>query len=333
MTATDSRRYGYRRSARLARSLGGQIALLLLWGLICFSLCDGELLAQKGREALTLCITRVIPVLFPIAAAGGLLTTLAPPPRLLCRPIGRLFGLSDPSVGVLLIALVSGFPIGAMLASRLLESGRIEGEEASRLAAYTNNASAAFWVSCVGADFFGSRKAGWMLWCSSTLAALIVGAWMGRNAPRSVQCQGRENPLPPAAELASSLKATGMGMISLTVFVVFFTVFCAFLNRSFNLLLPENGGTAAVKALIAAIFEITGGLAAIAKLSVRFPLRMLLAGAAGGWGGLSVFMQCMASGRALQVESAGKRLLGARLWIGLLSGIFAFFFALFWGNA
>ncbi|MBO5778889.1 MAG: hypothetical protein J6R82_04910 [Clostridia bacterium] len=333
MTATDSRRYGYRRSARLVRSLGGQIALLLLWGLICFSLCDGELLVQKGREALALCITRVIPVLFPIAAAGGLLTTLAPPPRLLCRPIGRLFGLSDPSVGVLLIALVSGFPIGAMLASRLLESERIEGEEASRLAAYTNNASAAFLVGCVGADFFGSARVGWMLWCSSTLAALIVGVWMGRNAPRPTPCQVREHSFPSPAELASSLKATGIGMLNLTAFVVFFTVFCAFLNRSLDLFLPANSYAAAAKALIAAVFEITGGLAAIAKLSSGFPLCMLLAGSALGWGGLSVFMQCMASGRALQVELAGKRLLGARIWIGLLSGIFAFLFALLWGNA
>lgn len=327
MTRTDSPKSGVLRFRRSVGTLGGQTALLLLWGLICFALCDGALLAKQGRDALSLCIRQVIPVLFPIAAAGGLLTTLAPPPRFICRPLGRLFRLSDASVGVLLIALVSGFPIGAMLASRLLEAGRIGREEASRLASYTNNASAAFLTGCVGAGFFGSPRLGWILWIASTFAALIVGIWMARHAPLPVQTTEREYSLPSPGELAQALKATGLGMLNLTAFVVFFAVFCAFLNRALSAILPQNGITSLVQAIVCAFFEITGGLSAIACLSAPLPLRMALAGMAAGFGGLSVFLQCMAAGEAVQ----GRRLFTARLAIGILSGILALLLTLLLG--
>lgn len=327
MTRTDSPKSGVVRFRRRVGILGGQTALLLLWGLICFALCDGALLAKQGREALSLCIRQVIPVLFPIAAAGGLLTLFAPPPRILCRPIGGLFRLSDVSVGVLLIALVSGFPIGAMLASRLLEAGRIGREEASRLASYTNNASAAFLTGCVGAGFFGSARLGWILWIASTAAALIVGVWMARSTSPPVPTEEGEHPLPTPGELAQALKATGLGMLNLTAFVVFFAVFCAFLNRALSAILPSSDWSSLMQATVFAFFEITGGLSAIAELSLPLPLRMMLAGAAAGFGGLSVFMQCMAAGGAVQ----GRRLFTARLFIGGLSGILALLLTLLLG--
>lgn len=303
----------------MAKGKSGQVCLLLLWGLILFALRDAELLAKTVSDALSLCVRQVIPVLFPIAAAGGLLTCFAAPPAFLCRPIGRLFRLSDASVGVLVIALVSGFPIGAMLASRLLEAGRIGREEASRLAAYTNNASAAFLTGCVGAGFFGDRRIGWILWISSTTAALLTGILMARRAPHPAPATREASPLPTPKRLAESLKATGQGMLNLTVFVVFFAVFCAFLEKSLMALLPSGELSALVQAVTASFFEITGGLAAVADLSLALPLRMGISGAAAGFGGLSVFLQCMAAGKAVQ----GTRLFRARLLIGVLSGIFA----------
>ena len=108
-------------------------------------------------------------------------------------------------------------------------------------------------------------------------------------------------------------------MLNLTVFVVFFAVFCAFLEKSLMALLPSGELSALVQAVTASFFEITGGLAAVADLSLALPLRMGISGAAAGFGGLSVFLQCMAAGKAVQ----GTRLFRARLLIGVLSGIFA----------
>ena len=327
MTKADLPKSSIDRVRRTVGVFSARTILLLLWGLICFGLCDGALLTEKVREALSLCIGQIIPVLFPIGAAGGLLTLCAPPPRFLCRPIGVVFRLSDASVGALLISLVSGFPIGAMLASRLLEAGRIDSEEASRLASYTNNASAAFLTGVVGAGFFGNVRLGWILWSASTLSALIVGVWMARGAPAPQKSRTREHPLPKPRQIADSLKATGIGMVNLTAFVVFFAVFCAFLNRTLSALLPVSNFSALVQAAVSAFFELTAGSSAIAKLSLSLPLRMALAGAACGFGGLSVCMQCMAAGKAVR----GKRLLSARLIIGSLSGILAFLFTLIWG--
>ncbi len=298
---------------------GELILLLLLWGFVAFALADSYLLATAVEDALTLCVTRLIPTLFPIAAAGGLLTLFAPPPRRLCKPIGRFFHLSDESVGVLLISLISGFPIGAMLASRLREARRIGPEEASRLAAFTNNASAAFYVSFVGRGLFHSAAVGWLLWGASIAAALTVGRWMALGAPHPPHRPPEGHRMPSPGQCAASLKQTAKGMVYLCAFVVFFAVFSTFLRSALCYLLPAGSLRQGVIALLTAVFELTGGALAIAELSLPLWGRILLLSGAAGFGGLSVLMQCLAAGKAAD----GARLFPARLWTALLSALIA----------
>lgn len=324
-----------RRLRLWVQSVGGQGLLLLLWGFMLFGLHDPALCHAHAWDALVLCIRTVIPTVFPIAAAGGILTCMAPPPKFLCRLPGRLFYLTDESVSVLLISLVSGFPVGAMLASRLLEVGKIDAREAARLCCYTNNASAAFLIGTVGGGFFGLRKLGWILWLSSTCAALCLAVWMGQReqkrtgAPKNrAEKQGeKEQSLPTPAMLARSVANTGLGMLKLAAFVVFFAVFCTFLEECLEFLLPDGRLFRYFKAACYSFFEITGGLRSIASLPLPILLRMAFAGMATGFGGLSVFFQCMAAGDAPRALN----LFAARLWMGLLCGGFAMIFTLLLG--
>lgn len=325
------REEGGRLSAWL-QSVSGQGLLLLIWGFMWFGLFRPSLFRARAWDALVLCIRKVIPAVFPVAAAGGILTCMAPPPHWMCRPVGRILCLSDESVGVLLISLVSGFPVGAMLASRLLEVGRIDGEEAARLCCYTNNASAAFLVGTVGEGFFRSAGMGWILWLSSLLASLCVAIGMGRSACRrggkKIVCRSSATDrLPTPGALARSVASTGLGMLRLSAFVVFFAVFCAFGEEGLELLLPDTPLCRYVKAACYAFFEITGGLRSIAGLGLPMEVRMVLAGFATGFGGLSVYFQCMASGDAPD----GALLFGARLKTALFCGIFSGIFALLLG--
>lgn len=317
---------------RWLQSVGGQGLLLLMWGFMCFGLRAPTLFRAHAWDALVLCIRTVIPTVFPIAAAGGILTCMAPPPRYLCRLPARMLALSHESVGVLFISLVSGFPVGAMLSSRLLEVGKIDREEAARLCCYTNNASAAFLVGTVGEGFFGSARVGWILWLSCVTAALWVGVSMGRKARRRGACPRAENGrsvelLPTPGALARSVANTGMGMLRLSSFVVFFAVFCTFWEECLEFLLPDRILFRYVKAVCYCLFEITGGLRSVAGLSIPMLVKIAFAGIATGFGGLSVFFQCMASGDAPNALS----LMGARVKMGILCGIFAMIFALLGG--
>ena len=322
---------GEKRFAHWVQSVGGQGLLLLIWGFMCFGLYSPTLFRARAWDALVLCIRQVLPTVFPIAAAVGILTCMAPPPHLLCRPMGRLLRFSDESVGVLFISLVSGFPVGAMLASRLLEVGAIDREEAARLCCVSNNASAAFLVGTAGEGFFHRAKAGWILWISSTLAALCVAALMGRRrdkrggeiCPPSCRRSDRDR-LPTPGALARSVASTGMGMLKLSAFVVFFAVFCTFLEEGLELLLPDRPLYRYLKAGCYSFFEITGGLEALSHLPLSNWMCMTLAGVATGFGGLSVYFQCMASG-----DAPDSLLLFAARWkLALLCGIFSGIFTL-----
>ncbi len=340
MTGTQSAERGSRcsRWCKLCEGLQAhKLVLLLLWGFVLFCLRDAEATAKIAGEALRFCGRRLLPALFPMAAVGGLLTLFPMPLTFLVRPVGRLFRLSDGSVGVLFLSLLSGFPVGAMLAARLFAAGRIGREEADRLTCFTNNASAAFLVGCVGSGFFGDPLYGWILWGASVTAALTVGWIMGRGALPSLSTGKADAPALSPADIAASLKATATGMLYLAAFVTFFAVLTAFLQSALAVLLPAGRPAEALAALLSAFFELTGGLSAIAALPISLVARLGLAGAATGFGGLSVYFQCVAA--ALPMASAAtaspapplpagraaveRRLLLARLAIAPLSGLLA----------
>ena len=110
--------------------------------------------AAAARESARLAFVSVLPTLFPFLVAAELLISLRvthSAGRLLGGMMPRLFRQPREAAPVLLLGMLSGYPVGAAAARRLYEEGGCNAEQAERLVALCNNSGPAFVVGVVGA--------------------------------------------------------------------------------------------------------------------------------------------------------------------------------------
>lgn len=314
----------------------------MLWSFTLFGLLNPSIVRRAAAESLAFCAVKLIPSLFPLAAAGSILSIAGG--RSLGAGEGRCgrwlrrvsgwMGLSPSSVVCLLMGLFAGFPVGAIIASSLAENGQIDSEEASRLCCFTNNASAAFLVSAVGSGMFGDARIGWLLWIGQTLAALTVGIFMGRRAVKrsshaSVKSERTLGQAPIGwGSVSRAIASSAEGMISLTAFVVFFASFTAFAESGMNLLfarLDMGNGGALIGTAVGGFFELSSGIGRASALNLPTFAKTLLSAAMIGWSGLSVYMQVLAAAKGLKGEYAAalpRRLVKAKAVSALLTAVY-----------
>lgn len=206
------------------------------WLLILCSLGYAALLVARPQEAsaavteaLNLCLTRVIPSLFPFLAVTSLLLRLGMASWLqgIFAPIMRpLTGLPGICAAPVLMGLLGGYPAGARAAAGLYEDGLITRREAELLLSFGNNCGCAFIYSFVGVGMLGSPQAGLWLMGIHALSALLAGAFLCRLEPdrgrASLPCSQPEKPLTLAAALSVSVRGAAVSMANICAFVVLF---------------------------------------------------------------------------------------------------------------
>ena len=154
--------------------------------LLVFMVAQPSAAVNAAGAGLRLWAMIVVPALLPFFIVSELLVSMGVVRFLgvllepVMQPIFRLPGCSSLVVAM---GFTSGFPIGAILTRRLFEEGLLNGDEAERLAAFTNNSSPLFILGAVGMGMFGSARLGWLLAISHYSANLAVGVLGRFKAP------------------------------------------------------------------------------------------------------------------------------------------------------
>lgn len=258
------------------------------------------------NEGLRLCVTRLIPSLFPFMAVSSLIVSSGAGAKV-CKPLegalGRLLGVGADGTCAVLLGWLCGFPVGAKCASELFDGGQIDRDEYQRIVCLSGTPSPAFLIGAVGRGMLGSALAGVGLYVISLLSAVTVGvalrlASSGKEKRVGSSRQISENARHGIAELLTgAITDAGTGMLSVCAFVVFFSAFLGALDGALDVFdLPEE-----VTAGIFCVFELTTGLARVSQLGGRFAFPM--AALAVGWSGLSVHFQTVSvcAGRGVRL--------------------------------
>ena len=279
-----------------------------------FLLCAALLLACPGQASayalagVELCLRSVIPSLLPFFVLTALFRERALPLRLgtLLEPVfRRCFRLSGAGGSVLLLGLVSGYPVGASAACALYRSGTCGKEEAQRLLVIGNNCGPAFLLGILGGRVFGQAGPAFCLLaiqiCVTLWLGLLLGAQPGPEPPGSA-AEFRLTPL--SAAFPKAVLRAGEGVLTVCAYVILFSVPLGFL--------PESP-------LLRGCIELTGGLSALGGFS---PGNAALAAFLLGFGGLCVCAQVLR-----YAAEAGFSILpymGFRLLHGLVSALAAY---------
>lgn len=269
----------------------------------------------------------------------------------LLEPLMRpLFNLPGAASFAVVMGFTSGFPMGAVLSSRLYENNECTASECERLAAFTNNSSPLFILSSVSVGMFGDPAPGVVLasahYCSNILLGILLGFLAPRRPKTKSLASGQTrrslrtmlhppHNRPPWGKILSNAVRGGINNITLIAgFVILFAVITRILQTTglmaypiafCGMLLAKLGfDTQSCSALATGFWEMTLGLSELSATAADLREKIIVSGIIMGWSGLSIQAQVIGV-----LADSGIRIrcyLLGRIVQGALAALLSFFF-------
>ena len=260
---------------------------------------DARTAMNGAAEAVRLCLSTIVPSLFPFFVITILLTGMIASCHFpILAPLGKRLRLPQNGEMVLLMGFLGGYPMGAQCIRQLYNAGQLSKKGAERMLAFCSNAGPAF-IFGIGATIFPKAWMCWMVWLIQILSALVVG-WLTPDWDEGGEICLRPSKVSITEAVVSALRI----MATVCGWIVLFRVVLAFLERWALWILPQS-----LAIYLAGLFELSNGcmlLPQVETVAIRFYLfSVMLAG-----GGFCVAMQTQAvlhgSGLSLRPYLAGK---------------------------
>lgn len=236
-------------------------------------------------SAIRLCADTVIPSLFPFLFLSSFLTSsgiLSGKSKFISHFCNKFFSVPYEAVIVFIMSAIGGFPVGAKMASSLLEKGNISENTAKRLVFSCVNPSVSFAISAVGLSLFSSTETGVIIYSSVVISNLILFVLsrfiIGKD--EFFAAKEQEEKLSISSAFVSAGNSASEAMISICCYVLLFSCLCEIMKN----FVPDE----TILGALCAVCEVTTGCRRLSFLN-NVPL---IAGAI-GWGGISVHFQIM----------------------------------------
>lgn len=265
-----------KRNMRMVTALISAMGMMIL-------ILDAKTALFGAAEGITLCISTVIPSLFPFFLFSILLTgSLSGMELRILNPICRALKVPESAASLLIIGLLGGYPTGAQSIALACQNGTLHRKEAKRMLAFCSNAGPAF-IFGIGAAIFEKIGICFMIWLIHVASAVIVGIL----TPSDNEQYGVFTQAPPIG-LTQALKKALQTMALVCGWVVIFRILLAFFSRWFLWLFPPVGQT-----VIFGLLELTNGCCMLSGTE-NMGLNMLLFCGFLSFGGFCVAIQTYA---------------------------------------
>ena len=289
---------------------GGSVKKVKFWGAMAILvgiLARPEAAVAGAQRAMRLWYSSVAPAMFPFLALLPILTgpdACAAYDAVLSRFMRPFFRLPGAAAPALVIGMISGSPGGALAVRQVAAGAGMRQSDARRLALALSGVSPAYLILGVGQGLYGSLALGMKLAAiqvSIQLGLLILLRGMKESKEERITSLPREEL--PRRPIQSAVES----VLAVCGYMVLFSSICS-VAASF---VGESMGTA-----LLLVFDLPSGVAELARWEI--PSKMLIQGAAIGFGGLCIAAQNLDALRPLGVTA--KEYLSMR---GIASGLFA----------
>lgn len=258
---------------RIINGFFAAVGILLL-------ILDSRTALLGAQSAVELCISSVIPSLFPFLVLSGMLTAAINRANLrILRPLSRLTGIPAGTEGIFITGILGGYPTGAQAVHQAWSEGQLSREEATRMLAFCSNAGPAFLFGILGTKFTYDWIP-WLLWGIHILSAIAVAVILPGKRYTT-----RKLPMTSPATLMQSLKTAVSTMGYICGWIVLVRVILAILDRWVLWLFPME-----VRVGFYGFLELTNGCCTADAVSAQ-GLRFVLCSAMLAFGGICVAMQ------------------------------------------
>ena len=269
----------------------------------------------------------VFPALLPFFIASELLMSFGVVHFMgvLLEPVMRpLFNVPGPGSFVVAVGFTSGYPIGAMLTSKLRSRGLLSRVEAERLVSFTNNSSPLFMLVAVAVGMFNMPSLGYLIAGSHYLGNLTMGLflrfyryrdsfttsatpWRGNlivAAYREMARVMRAEQRPLSQVVSDAVKNSVTNLLNIGGFIILFAViislldslgFINFLASAMAVVLVPLGFAPEIMAALATgLFEMTLGTRTAAESAAPLLQQLTAVAVILAWSGLSIHAQVAA---------------------------------------
>ncbi len=270
-------------------------------GIIAFMimmLAKPDFYLDSARKGLALYATSVLPSLFPFYFCSLLLTYIGAAKgvsSIFKRPVRLLYNAPKESAYVLILSMLSGYPVGASMTAELYEAGVIDEADARSIAAFASTSGPIFMLGTVGKAIFDDVRCGACILAAHYIAALINGLIYRRKKSQSYLDRHVATLSDSAHDslMSRTISASTLNMLYVGGYIVLCGMIVDTLSVfKVDILLNNSLGTAAapVYALLSGAIEMTRGCLACVQCAPKW-LGVALAAGIISLGGLSVTLQ------------------------------------------
>ena len=260
-----------------------------------------------------------------------------------------LFNIRGEGAFVFIMGIISGYPMGAKLATNFRENNICSKEECERLLSFTNNSGPLFIIGTVGILMYGNTAIGVLLFITHILACITVGFifrfWKYSDSSISHSShhiiKSKQTPV-TFSNLGSILSESITNSISTILliggFVVIFSSIISILKSSgllsvFSISISPilaffNIDSSFATPLISGFLEITNGINSISNISnKKISTNLIFTAFLLGFGGISVLLQVFSI--TSKSDLSIKPYVYGKLLHGVLAAFYTYIFTSF----
>ena len=260
-----------------------------------------------------------------------------------------LFNIRGEGAFVFIMGIISGYPMGAKLATNFRENNICSKEECERLLSFTNNSGPLFIIGTVGILMYGNTAIGVLLFITHILACITVGFifrfWKYSDSSISHNShhiiKSKQTPV-TFSNLGSILSESITNSISTILliggFVVIFSSIISILKSSgllsvFSISISPilaffNIDSSFATPLISGFLEITNGINSISNISnKKISTNLIFTAFLLGFGGISVLLQVFSI--TSKSDLSIKPYVYGKLLHGVLAAFYTYIFTSF----
>ncbi len=241
---------------------------------------DGKTALTGAADGITLCLSTLIPSIFPFILLSVLLTGALAGQAI--RPLKWITSICKMPAGtesLFVISFLGGYPTGAQNVAQLYHLGQLPLSAAMRMLALCNHAGPAFIFGVLGAQFSKASTA-WILWITQIFSSICVGLLFPGDIP-STPVYPSSKKIRVMDAIPQAVKTTGL----ICGWVVLMRMILAFFDSWFLWLLPQS-----FQVILSGILELSNGCVRLADVKSE-GLRFLIASCLLPFGGICVTLQ------------------------------------------
>ena len=325
------------------------LPLIFLTFTLCLVIFSGSNL-QAVKSGLTLWANSVVPSLFPFFVATEILMNtniINVLGKLLNSYMKPLFNVRGEGSIAFIMGIISGYPVGAKIASEFRKNNICSKEECERLLSFTNNSGPLFIVGTVGISMFGNTLIGVLLLITHILASITVGIifrfWNSKNDTKYTPKKNFSNTSHNenvnisnlgqilSESITKSLSTIFMiggfiiifsSIISILKSSVILNILSGFIKPVFNMFSID---TSLASPFITGVLEITNGISQICSINLKnISVNIIFCAFLLGFGGISVLLQVLSI--TSKTDLSIKPYIYGKLLHGVIAAFYTFLF-------